>query len=426
MRGRLTKTAVGQFKGKIRYAAPERMEGERGDRRVDVWSLGVVLWEATLGFAFLAATTFSEALQMLRDNLIPRPSDFDSAYPPELEKVLLKALEGDPERRFASAAEMAEALEEYVYHGGQPCDAPQIAALMTRFFPPRAPVDMTRDFVDLPLKAEPRIGFVATASLDDSDDDDPTATAVDLPELGDETETKKSIPPTMDSGPASRTVTLTPSAFIDSEFSEAPTIKREDRPAPSKPPSRRLLVTVLVISGVAALLSGGVVAMWLGSDRTRSSTDGPTVTARSLLDPSVRPGGDAGARLSAPEGSSIDDPPDADSYGAEDVASADRPTPRGTKGLEGRGRAADRRRDAGRGASSPSPSRMPGKLNLLAVPPAKVSWRGKSIGRTPLFERAMPAGTHTLVLEPTGEGSSKTITVEIHPGATTRRVVKLR
>ena len=67
----------------------------------------------------------------------------------------------------------------------------------------------------------------------------------------------------------------------------------------------------------------------------------------------------------------------------------------------------------------------PGRLNLLAIPPAEVFRRGRRLGRTPLFNVSLPPGRHRLTLRPLGGGRSKTITVRIKSGQTVRRSVRL-
>jgi hypothetical protein len=65
-----------------------------------------------------------------------------------------------------------------------------------------------------------------------------------------------------------------------------------------------------------------------------------------------------------------------------------------------------------------------GSLNLLAVPQSDVYWRGRKIGRTPLFEYSMPAGRHSLELRAVNGDSRQTVSVAIAGGGTTRRTVR--
>ena len=101
-------------KGKPAYLAPEIIEGYPFDGRADVFSLGVVLYEAlTLAPLFAAETDLATLHKVLEMPIAP-PSWSRSDVPGELDRIVLKALERDPARRYASAAQMGRALEEFV------------------------------------------------------------------------------------------------------------------------------------------------------------------------------------------------------------------------------------------------------------------------------------------------------------------------
>lgn len=110
-------TVAGQVKGKVSYMAPEQVNGEGLDRRADVFALGIVLYALTTGkHPFRrdseAATMFAICAP---DPVVP-PSKVHSAYPPELEAVVLKALEKDRDKRYYSADEMLRALDALPPH----------------------------------------------------------------------------------------------------------------------------------------------------------------------------------------------------------------------------------------------------------------------------------------------------------------------
>lgn len=104
-------TSPGVVRGKASYMSPEQCLGDRIDHRSDVFALGVVLYELTTGArCFHGRTDFERMVAVVRGEYIA-PSDLVADYPPELEQVIRTALDIDPDRRFASAAAMAEALE---------------------------------------------------------------------------------------------------------------------------------------------------------------------------------------------------------------------------------------------------------------------------------------------------------------------------
>jgi len=122
--GRAQTTAEGQIKGKLAYMALEQMSGEEVDRRVDIFSAGVVLWEALAGRVRLTAPTAVAVLAMAVNSAAVPPSKHRSGIPAALDALVMRALERDPAKRFATAREFAFALEELV----RPASAAHIGA----------------------------------------------------------------------------------------------------------------------------------------------------------------------------------------------------------------------------------------------------------------------------------------------------------
>ncbi len=96
----------GSARGKARYASPEQASGVPVDARSDVFSMGVVLHEALTGVPLFVGATVEETLERVLRLPIPPPSQVGARPPKELDAICLKALERDPSKRFASAAEM--------------------------------------------------------------------------------------------------------------------------------------------------------------------------------------------------------------------------------------------------------------------------------------------------------------------------------
>jgi eukaryotic-like serine/threonine-protein kinase len=125
-------TAVGKIKGKLSYMSPEQAQGKLLDRRSDIFSLGVVLYAITVGVHPFRRPGESRHQQLSRlvMNRIKGPSWVVKGYPPELEAIVMRALERDPKERFASADEMARALQNWVLASGPLVTDQQIARLV--------------------------------------------------------------------------------------------------------------------------------------------------------------------------------------------------------------------------------------------------------------------------------------------------------
>ncbi len=110
-------TEAGQFLGTFAYAAPEQLEGaaDRVDVRVDVFALGVLLYEMLAGCRpFEMGDSLAELIRNRLDRIPPAPSSHAAGVPLDLDVICLKALSPDPERRYASAGEMEEDLQRHL------------------------------------------------------------------------------------------------------------------------------------------------------------------------------------------------------------------------------------------------------------------------------------------------------------------------
>lgn len=103
-------TETGTVLGTVAYISPEQARGAQVDQRSDLYSLGVVYYEALTGrVPFSGDTSVSVALKHIQE--IPEPpSLYNPAIPRAIEKVIMKALQKDPAKRFATAKEMLSAL----------------------------------------------------------------------------------------------------------------------------------------------------------------------------------------------------------------------------------------------------------------------------------------------------------------------------
>jgi serine/threonine protein kinase len=110
--GTSTETMSGMWLGTPAYISPEQAQGHPGNERSDIYSLGVILYEICTGVQpFRGETIASIMMQHLNAMPMP-PALINPAIPPMLTKVILQALEKDPQLRFSSASAMTAALAE--------------------------------------------------------------------------------------------------------------------------------------------------------------------------------------------------------------------------------------------------------------------------------------------------------------------------
>jgi len=106
-------TRSGTFKGKLRYIAPEQALGIPIDRRADIFAIGAMMWHALAGTRLWKDVAETDVLMQLAKGDIPYIGDAAPDAPPELLAICQRALARRPEERFATAAEMMEALERH-------------------------------------------------------------------------------------------------------------------------------------------------------------------------------------------------------------------------------------------------------------------------------------------------------------------------
>ena len=105
--GRLQTTRQGQLKGKLSYMAPEQIDDAEVSPRTDVYAASVVLWECLTGQRLFLASDERATLSRVLSATVPAPSALVPGLPADLDDVVLRGLDRDPERRYATAHEMA-------------------------------------------------------------------------------------------------------------------------------------------------------------------------------------------------------------------------------------------------------------------------------------------------------------------------------
>ncbi len=129
--GQMTATAAGQIKGKMAYMAPEQVAGARVDRRSDVFSLGVVLYEATTGRKPFEGDGDAQVMHAILTGNFQPPSKLMRGYPPALEQIIVRALSHEAAHRHATAERLHLALEGFIAKSGSVVTPSHIASVVT-------------------------------------------------------------------------------------------------------------------------------------------------------------------------------------------------------------------------------------------------------------------------------------------------------
>jgi serine/threonine-protein kinase len=128
-------TRTGVLKGKFAYMAPEVLRGRRPDRRADIWSMGVVLWELlTLKRLFHRASDVS-TLKSVSELKVPPPSQVRAGLPPYYDEIVLKALARDPQHRYQSARELGRDLTHVLARRRIAVSLAELSEWMDELFP---------------------------------------------------------------------------------------------------------------------------------------------------------------------------------------------------------------------------------------------------------------------------------------------------
>jgi serine/threonine protein kinase len=127
---RSTESRSGSIKGKVSYLSPEQIKGLRVDRRSDVFALGIVLHEMLTCKRLYKRDADFVTLMAITNDEVPPPSTLRKDVSPELDRIVMRALEKDRDKRYASAAEMLEEVEALATAERQPLSASALARFM--------------------------------------------------------------------------------------------------------------------------------------------------------------------------------------------------------------------------------------------------------------------------------------------------------
>ena len=259
--GTASRTTAGVFKGKLGYVAPEQVSGKEVDRRADIFSVGVMLWEAIVGRRMTYGENEAAVLHKRTTGTQPRVLEARPDADPGLAAICDKAMAFDPAARFATAAEMQAAIEARMEALGMRASDADVAKLVSETFAEerkglRVLVDRQ---LSLPARTVTDTSAVARLPMVQTDDPGPTSL------------------PSSSSNPSHNATLQSSSPILGTGTSMA--VSHDFRK-----PRRTML---FVGSGAAAILIGVVAIAALASHGASSAAARPSATASAVPPPST-------------------------------------------------------------------------------------------------------------------------------------------
>lgn len=123
-------TDPGVVKGKFSYLSPEAASGLPVDHRADVFAVGIILWELFTSRRLFLGDTDYQTVELVRQARIPSISALNPEIESELEQIVRKALARDPDERYQNAADLGDALAQYLFSRRMKVTARDISALV--------------------------------------------------------------------------------------------------------------------------------------------------------------------------------------------------------------------------------------------------------------------------------------------------------
>jgi eukaryotic-like serine/threonine-protein kinase len=127
------------LKGKAAYMSPEYLARKPYDRRSDVWTLGVVLWELLTGLRLFRKKSEAATFAAIQCEAVPPPSAFTPGVDRRLDDIVAKAMARNVDERYVTAHEMAQNIEAYLARGGGAVEPSDVSAWLREILPGSRP-----------------------------------------------------------------------------------------------------------------------------------------------------------------------------------------------------------------------------------------------------------------------------------------------
>lgn len=374
---RLHHTRDGAVKGRFAYMAPEQMRNQPMDRRADVWSLGVILWEGLAHARLFRRDSEAETIFAVAQEPIPLANEVRPEAPLDLARIAQKALSRNPDDRYATAREMGEELARFAARQSHPLSASEVSRWMKVLFERRMEYKAS-----LAKRARSRSG---------------TIMRVRLPGEPDQTGSQASATGTLPSA------ALPTAEGADSSCSTVRPKSRSARAWMGLPP---IWVKPAIL--VAAVVAGMVFASVTGTDSLSSSEIGATESGSPTLPPIPQPKATPSVAQPTESGSpTLPATPPKAASSPDEAAAPPAAVPV-------------------RAATQSAAPAKPRFGQVTVVTPggwAEVYAGRRRLGVTPGRFR-LPAGRRVLRIRPFGEGPFLKRSVVVKPGGKARLVVR--
>ncbi|RKH41656.1 serine/threonine protein kinase [Corallococcus llansteffanensis] len=363
----LERTHVGTVKGTTGYMSPEQVRGDPLDGRSDLFSVGVVMHELITGERLFAGKTERDEMVKILEDAIPWPSVLLPHISEDISRVVMRSLERNVDRRYASGRDMARAIEKA--SGGKLMDAEQRAALMKGLFAERmAATRSLLESADVTTSSQ----VLASAKRALQKDDGPylperKADALSVVEARKKAEIARA------------------RADEASSADTAPPVKRAKLGA-----VWALLVLLLMLGGAYGAFQ--LTRLLEAQEPTVPEGPGPMVAIPIRPPPTAVPDAGVAQVVAVKEKDRVKVPRDRDAAGEE---------PRTGRGKRGKG-----------------------EVTLFLDESAEVFLNNKSLGRTPLVKRALPVGPTELILVG-ADKKRRVLAVPVEAGKPVRLNLKL-
>jgi serine/threonine-protein kinase len=386
---RVSHTTSGLVKGKIGYMAPEQARGLPIDSRVDLYSLGVVLYEMVTASRLFNT---NDQLLLMQQVVSPDPvqpaHERNAAVPTDLSKIISRSLEKDPNERYQDARAFQAALDQWLSQQGAMPGAAELADLMHDLFAER--IESRVKLLESANSGELTPSGAERALKSDTERSMPGLTD---PKLRAARKTNRIL-----FGALGVVLLLGVLVSVGLYKGLKPAEPVVEPPRPVAPTTAKLRIETdpdvarieidRKVVGSSPLDVSGVA---VGHHSIVASAGGHQPAVKEI---DLAEGEKATVMLALKP---LEAAPDAG-------ASAQSQTP-------------------GNGTKAPA-ARM-GKLTLSTTPWTKVTLNGRVLGDTPLVEVPLPAGKHVLKLTNDDKGISRSVEVEIKPGQTTAKKLSL-